>query len=61
MAFFCNIPVPKHIDERLAFDTISSFKDVDGVTTLGFGRMCFGEPAFPSCTPIGIMKTSRSI
>jgi methylenetetrahydrofolate dehydrogenase (NADP+) / methenyltetrahydrofolate cyclohydrolase len=49
-------PVPRQIDERAAFDAIALAKDVDGVTTLGFGRMAMGEPAFGSATPFGIMK-----
>lgn len=49
-------PVPHQIDERAAFDAISLNKDVDGVTTLGFGRMSMGESAFGSATPAGIMK-----
>lgn len=48
-------PVPEQIDERACFDAISLAKDVDGVTSLGFGRMSMGEPAFGSCTPQGIM------
>ena len=49
-------PVPKQIDERRCFDAISLAKDVDGVTTLGFGRMAMGERAYGSATPAGIMK-----
>lgn len=49
-------PVPKQIDERVAFDAIALEKDVDGVTCLGFGRMAMGEPAFGSATPAGIMR-----
>ncbi len=49
-------PVPAHIDERLAFDTILPQKDVDGVTTLGFGKLSLGLPAFPACTPAGIIR-----
>jgi methylenetetrahydrofolate dehydrogenase (NADP+)/methenyltetrahydrofolate cyclohydrolase len=49
-------PVPKHIDERACFDAIALSKDVDGVTTHGFGRMAMGGPAFGSATPAGIMK-----
>ena len=49
-------PVPKQINERLAFDAISLDKDVDGVTCLGFGRMAMGEQAYGSATPAGIMK-----
>jgi methylenetetrahydrofolate dehydrogenase (NADP+)/methenyltetrahydrofolate cyclohydrolase len=49
-------PVPRQIDERLAFDRISLEKDVDGVTSLGFGKMSMGEKVFGSATPSGIMK-----
>lgn len=49
-------PVPEQIDERLCFDSIALEKDVDGVTTLGFGRMAMGEPAYGSATPAGIMR-----
>ena len=49
-------PVPEQINERLCFDAIDTKKDVDGVTSLGFGKMAMGEPAFGSCTPQGIMR-----
>ncbi len=49
-------PVPEQIDERVCFDRISLDKDVDGVTTWGFGRMAMGEPAYGSATPAGIMR-----
>ena len=49
-------PVPDQIDERRCFDRISLDKDVDGVTTRGFGRMAMGEPAYGSATPAGIMR-----
>jgi methylenetetrahydrofolate dehydrogenase (NADP+)/methenyltetrahydrofolate cyclohydrolase len=48
-------PVPKQIDERVCFDRIALEKDVDGVTTWGFGRLSMGEPAYGSATPGGIM------
>lgn len=48
-------PVPEQIDERVCFDAISIEKDVDGVTTQGFGLMAMGESAFGSATPAGIM------
>ncbi len=48
-------PVPKQIDERVAFDEISLKKDVDGVTTLGFGKVGLGIPTFTACTPAGIL------
>ncbi|MEH6811586.1 MAG: tetrahydrofolate dehydrogenase/cyclohydrolase catalytic domain-containing protein [Motiliproteus sp.] len=52
-------PVPGHIDERACFDAIALQKDVDGVTTQGFGRMAMAEPAYGSATPAGIMTLLR--
>jgi methylenetetrahydrofolate dehydrogenase (NADP+)/methenyltetrahydrofolate cyclohydrolase len=49
-------PTPSQIDERRCFDRISIEKDVDGVTSLGFGRMAMGEFAYGSATPKGIMR-----
>jgi len=49
-------PVPTQINERLCFDAISIEKDVDGVTSQGFGLMSMDEPAFGSATPAGIMR-----
>ncbi len=49
-------PVPSQIDERKCFDQISAEKDVDGVTTLGFGRISFGDEAYGSCTPAGMIR-----
>ena len=49
-------PVPKQVDERACFDRIRIEKDVDGVTSHGFGRMAMGERAFGSATPAGIVR-----
>ncbi len=49
-------PVPKQIEERECFDRIAIEKDVDGVTSHGFGRMAMGEEAYGSATPAGIMR-----
>ena len=49
-------PVPKQIDEIKCFNTICIEKDVDGVTSEGFGNMAMGLNAFGSCTPLGIMR-----
>jgi methylenetetrahydrofolate dehydrogenase (NADP+)/methenyltetrahydrofolate cyclohydrolase len=52
-------PVPKQIEERECFDRIAIEKDVDGVTSHGFGRMAMGEAAYGSATPAGIMRLLR--
>ncbi len=49
-------PVPKHIDERLCFNSISPKKDVDGVTSAGFGAISMSEDAYASATPLGIVR-----
>ena len=49
-------PVPKQIDERRCFNSINVEKDVDGVTSCGFGKMSMGEEAYVSATPYGIMQ-----
>jgi methylenetetrahydrofolate dehydrogenase (NADP+)/methenyltetrahydrofolate cyclohydrolase len=53
-------PVPRHIDERAAFEAIDARKDVDGVTCLGFGRMSMGEKAYGCATPAGIMRLLKA-
>jgi methylenetetrahydrofolate dehydrogenase (NADP+)/methenyltetrahydrofolate cyclohydrolase len=52
-------PVPDHVDERLCFDGIALDKDVDGVTSHGFGRMVMKQRAYGSATPAGIMRLLR--
>ena len=52
-------PIPNLADERACFDRIALDKDVDGVTSWGFGRMSMKEPAFGSATPAGIMRLLR--
>jgi len=53
-------PVPEQINERECFDSISLQKDVDGVTSLGFGRMAMQEFAYGSATPAGIMSILKA-
>ena len=51
-------PVPRHIDERAAFEAIPASKDVDGVTLTSFAATSFGlaDVGYGSCTPAGIMR-----
>ncbi|MBD8067397.1 bifunctional 5,10-methylenetetrahydrofolate dehydrogenase/5,10-methenyltetrahydrofolate cyclohydrolase [Bacillus sp. PS06] len=49
-------PVPEQIDERAAFEAINIEKDVDGVTSLGFGQTALGFGEYPSCTPAAILE-----
>lgn len=49
-------PIPAAIDKRAAFEAIPLEKDVDGVSSAALGRVIVGLPAFPSCTPAGILR-----
>jgi methylenetetrahydrofolate dehydrogenase (NADP+)/methenyltetrahydrofolate cyclohydrolase len=49
-------PVPSHIDERRAFDSIRLEKDVDGVSSAGFGLAAFDLPGHRACTPQAILN-----
>ncbi len=53
-------PVPQHINEIECFNRIKLDKDVDGVTTMGFGNLTMGLDAFGSCTPLGIMRLIKA-
>ncbi|EPG66876.1 bifunctional methylenetetrahydrofolate dehydrogenase/methenyltetrahydrofolate cyclohydrolase FolD [Leptospira wolffii] len=48
-------PCPPQIDERAAFDRIDLKKDVDGVTTLSFGKLSMGVETYLPCTPYGMV------
>jgi methylenetetrahydrofolate dehydrogenase (NADP+)/methenyltetrahydrofolate cyclohydrolase len=49
-------PVPPPLDRRAVFEAIPLAKDVDGVTAAALGRTLLGMPAYPACTPAGIMR-----
>lgn len=52
-------PVPSHIDERAAFEAIALEKDVDGVTSWGYGQTALGFGLYPSCTPAAIVRIMK--
>jgi methylenetetrahydrofolate dehydrogenase (NADP+)/methenyltetrahydrofolate cyclohydrolase len=49
-------PLPKHLHEPAVLDKVSVEKDVDGISRMSLGGLINGEPAFPSCTPAGIIE-----
>lgn len=48
-------PLPKHVNEQECFNTISIYKDVDGVNNLSFARNAMNLESFGCATPQGIM------
>lgn len=53
---FIQLPLPKHLDEDKALNTISPDKDVDGFHPVNVGRAWMGQPVFLPATPIGIYE-----
>ena len=54
------LPLPKHLDSRVALHRISSAKDVDGFHPLNQGRLFEGLPGLRSCTPSACMRMLKA-
>ena len=51
----CQLPVPKHIDEKAVIEAIAPEKDVDCFNDINVGKLWTGEAVFMPCTPAGVM------
>ena len=49
------MPLPKHIDSSLVQNSISPYKDVDGLTYINHGKLLHNEESLYPCTPKGII------
>ena len=56
----CQLPLPKHIDEKAVIEAISPTKDVDAFHPANVGRIMTGEYSFLPCTPAGVMELIKS-
>lgn len=52
----CQLPLPKHIDEKKVIEAISPEKDVDVFSAVNVGKMWLGEYDFATCTPMGVIE-----
>ena len=52
----CQLPLPKHINEKTILNRISPKKDVDGFHPQNVGALVVGDFGFVSCTPAGIIE-----
>lgn len=52
----CQLPLPRHIDEKTVLNRISPQKDVDGFHPQNVGALVVGDFGFVSCTPAGIIE-----
>lgn len=49
-------PLPPHLDEPAALETLGPNKDVDGISPQSLGRLLTGARGFRCATPLGMMK-----
>ena len=52
----CQLPLPRHINEKTILNRISPKKDVDGFHPQNVGSSVVGDFGFVSCTPAGIIE-----
>ncbi len=52
----CQLPLPRHLDEKQVINAISPEKDVDAFHPSNVGKIMIGDYDFLPCTPAGVMK-----
>lgn len=52
----CQLPLPKHIDEKIVINSIIPEKDVDAFHPVNTGHIMIGDYSFLPCTPAGIIE-----
>ena len=52
----CQLPLPRHMNEKNVLNRISPKKDVDGFHPQNVGALVVGDFGFVSCTPAGIVE-----
>ncbi len=52
----CQLPIPKHIDEKVILNAILPEKDVDAFHPVNAGHIMIGDCVLKPCTPAGIME-----
>lgn len=55
------LPLPKHINEKVVVNKICSKKDIDCLTTESVGKMYMGEDSFMPCTPLSVITLLKSL
>ena len=55
----CQLPLPKHLDERDVIEAIAPEKDVDCFHPANVGRLSIGGGTFLPCTPAGVVELLR--
>lgn len=56
----CQLPLPKHLDEKTVINAIDPKKDVDAFHPVNVGKIMIGDYDFLPCTPAGVMELIHS-
>jgi len=52
----CQLPIPKHLDEKAVLNAILPGKDVDAFHPVNVGHIMLGDCLLLPCTPAGVME-----
>ncbi len=52
----CQLPLPRHLDEKIIINSILPEKDVDAFHPSNVGKIMIGDYDFVPCTPAGVME-----
>lgn len=56
----CQLPLPKHLNEKAVIEAIYPNKDVDAFHAANVGKIMIGDYDFLPCTPAGVMELIHS-
>lgn len=56
----CQLPLPKHLDDKEVINLINPIKDVDAFHPVNVGAIMIGDYNFLPCTPSGVMELIHS-
>ena len=56
----CQLPLPKHLDDKEVINRIDPIKDVDAFHPINVGAIMIGDYNFLPCTPAGVMELIHS-
>lgn len=56
----CQLPLPKHLDDKEVINRIDPIKDVDAFHPVNVGEIMIGDYNFLPCTPAGVMELIHS-
>lgn len=54
------LPLPRHLNDKVIIDNIKFEKDVDAFHPVNVGKIMIGDYSFLPCTPAGVMELIRS-